>query len=233
MDLEEVISGIEGCQTIDELKSTLQRICENFGFASFNFLDTGATHLDAPFHMGTLKDDFAQGYIDNKLIHVDPCISRARRTNTPFCWGDVSVQQYKGVRKSGALKTMEFAHDFEFQEGFIVPFHFSDSRAGEFKSHRVFWSDAIRKFKFLISRKKYEMHIIMIYWAQRAVDIVGEQNQDGARFAPKNPNNIVERDLTTESATYWHGQGAENPYRILPIFWRCPRTPSKATSEMR
>ena len=105
---------------------------------------------------------------------------------------------------------MEFAHDFGFQEGFIVPFHFSDS-IGRVNSSLIvfFWSDAASKFAFLISRKKYEMHIIMIYWAQRAVDIVGEQIRDGARFAPKNPNNIVERDLTDRERDVlaWAGRG--------------------------
>ena len=34
----------------------------------------------------------------------------------------------------------------------------------------------------MISRKKFDLHIIMIYWAQRAVDIVGREFRDGARF---------------------------------------------------
>ena len=46
MDLEAAISGIEACQTIDELKQMLQRISQDYGFASFNFLDTGATQAD-------------------------------------------------------------------------------------------------------------------------------------------------------------------------------------------
>jgi LuxR family transcriptional regulator, quorum-sensing system regulator BjaR1 len=102
MELEEAISDIEGCHKIDELKLTLQRITENYGFASFNFLDIGAPHVDAPFLFGTLNPKFVSGYFDNKFIHVDPCILRARRTNTPFAWSDVPVPVYKGVRKSGA-----------------------------------------------------------------------------------------------------------------------------------
>ena len=80
----------------------------------------------------------------------------------------VQVPHYKGVRKSGAQKTMEFAYDHGLYEGFIVPFHFSDS-LGRVNSSLIvfFWSDPAQKFNFLVSRKKYEMHIIMIYWAQR------------------------------------------------------------------
>ena len=186
MDLDDAIGRIEGCNSIDELKATLQSISGDYGFESFNFVDTGAPHLDAPFFIGTLKDDFLRGYIDNKLIHVDPCILRARRTNTAFSWGEVAVPQYHGVRKSGAQKTMAFALDFGFKEGFIVPFHFSDA-IGRVNSSLIvfFWSDPSQKFRFLISRKKYEMHLIMIYWAQRAVDLVAETYRDGPRFAAK------------------------------------------------
>jgi LuxR family transcriptional regulator, quorum-sensing system regulator BjaR1 len=210
MDLEAAISGIEACQTIDELKQMLQRISQDYGFASFNFLDTGATHLDAPFFIGTLKPDFLQGYIESKLIHVDPCVSRARRTNTPFSWGDVLVPHYKGVRKSGAQKTMEFAYDFGFQEGFIVPFHFSDL-IGRINSSLVvfFWSDLASRFRFLVSRKKHEMHIIMIYWAQRAVDLIGEQFRDGARFAARDRVFAADYDLTDRERDVlaWAGRG--------------------------
>jgi DNA-binding CsgD family transcriptional regulator len=210
MDLETAISGIEGCRTVDELKQMLQRISEDYGFTSFNFLDTGATHLDAPFFIGTLKPDFLQGYIDNRLVHVDPCVSRARRTNTPFSWGDVLVPHYKGVRKSGAQKTMEFAHDFGFREGFIVPFHFSDM-IGRVNSSLVvfFWSDLVSKFRFLMSSKKHEMHIIMIYWAQRAVDIIGEHFRDGARFAAKDGAHAGDFDLTDRERDVlaWAGRG--------------------------
>jgi len=35
-----------------------------------------------------------------------------------------------------------------------------------------------------LSRKKHEISIVMIYWAQRAADLVGESFRGGARFAP-------------------------------------------------
>lgn len=210
MGLEETIADIESCRTIDELRRALQRISENYGFVSFNFADTGAPHLDAPFIFGTLNSNFVRGYFDNRFIHVDPCIARARRTNTPFVWSDVSVPRYKGVRKSGAQKTMEFAADFGLQEGFIVPFHFSDA-LGRVNSSLIvfFWSDKLSKFRFLMSHKKYEMHIIMIYWAQRAVDIIGEEIREGARFNPKDSVCGPEIELTDRERDVlaWAGRG--------------------------
>jgi LuxR family transcriptional regulator, quorum-sensing system regulator BjaR1 len=184
MGVEGTISAIEGCATIDELKQTLQTIAESYGFSAYNFLDVGAPHRDVPFFMGTLRTDFLIGYRDNRLLAVDACVARARRSNLPFTWNDVPIIPYQGVRKSGAQKTMEFAYDHGYREGFVVPFHFSDS-IGRVNSSLIvfFWSDKLRRFRFMISRKKFDLHIIMIYWAQRAVDIVGKEFRDGARFA--------------------------------------------------
>jgi DNA-binding CsgD family transcriptional regulator len=105
---------------------------------------------------------------------------------------------------------MEFALDFGFHDGFIVPFHFSDS-LGRINSSLVvfFWSDEKSKFQFLISRKKYEMHIIMIYWAQRAVDIISEETRGGPRFAPKNASYSIDQTLTDRERDVlaWAGRG--------------------------
>jgi DNA-binding CsgD family transcriptional regulator len=185
MDLEQAVAAVETCQTIEALKETLRRISEDYGFAAFNFLDTGASHLDAPFFTGTLSRAFLDDYIGNKLIHVDPCVFRARRSNVPFAWSDLAIPQYKGVRKSGAQKTMDCADDYGFRDGLVVPFHFSD-HLGRVNSSVIafFWSDESRKLQFLLSRKKHEISIVMIYWAQRAADLVGESFRGGARIAP-------------------------------------------------
>lgn len=183
MQLDEAIGDIESCQTTQELMRALQRICEDYGFSSFNFLETGAPHLDVPYFLGTMEREFSKDYFDNKLIHVDPCISYARRQNTPFTWVDVPFPEYAGPRKSGAQKTMEVAGDHGYTEGLIVPFHFSDN-LGRINSSLVvfFWKDAASRFYFTLSHKKHDMHLLMIYWAQRVVDLVGEQFNEGNRI---------------------------------------------------
>jgi DNA-binding CsgD family transcriptional regulator len=130
-----------------------------------------------------MESEFSNDYFGNKLIHVDPCISHARRKNTPFTWAEVPFPEYGGVRKSGARRTMEVAGDHGYREGLIVPFHFSDS-LGRINSSLVvfFWKDSLSRFYFTLSRKKYDMHLLMIYWAQRAVDLVGDQFHEGNRI---------------------------------------------------
>jgi DNA-binding CsgD family transcriptional regulator len=183
MRVVDLIERVEACQTIESLRETLQFIAEQYGFSSFNFFDNGRPHQEVPFFMGTLRQDFLDGYVEQDLLRLDPCVSLARRTNTIFSWDDVAVPQYKGIKKSGAQRTMEFADDHGYRNGVVVPFHFAD-RLGRPNSCLVafFWADSRKRFHFFVSRRKYDLHLIMIYWAQRAVDIVGEKLRDGARF---------------------------------------------------
>ena len=178
MGLEETIADIEACRSMPELKATLQRIIENYGFAAFDFIDAGQPHLDLPFHIGTSGEAWEREYISNNFVQVDPCIARVRRTNVPFLWGDVKIDEYPHGPKTGARRTMEAARDHGFTEGFVIPFHFTDGMGRLCSSSSVFfWKDALRKFHFLMGEKRYELHIIMIYWVQTAVDLIATEHR--------------------------------------------------------
>jgi LuxR family transcriptional regulator, quorum-sensing system regulator BjaR1 len=173
MRLDELIGDIENCKTLEELRTTLHRVAEGYGFAAFNFLDTGHPNVDVPMYFGTSGKAWESEYLTNNFVHVDPCVSRARRTNTPFNWGSVSLPTYTGGRKPGAIKTLEAARDHGFKEGLVVPYHFADSKGRIYSSLVVFfWRDQVQRFKFLMSGSKYEIHLIMIYWMQRAIDVI-------------------------------------------------------------
>jgi LuxR family quorum sensing-dependent transcriptional regulator len=173
MKLEEIIGDIEAAEDLEELTLTLQRVIEDYGFAAFAFVDTGHPHLDIPFYFATTGEAWEHEYLRNQFQHVDPCIQRARRTNTPFTWGSVPLPVYTGGRKPGAIKTMEAAHDHGFTEGLVVPYHYVDGKARVYSSLVVFhWKDKVQRFKFLMSGKKYELHLVMIYWMQRAIDLI-------------------------------------------------------------
>lgn len=175
MRLDEMIGDIEACGTLDELKTVLQKIVENYGFSAYNFLDTGHPNSDHPLYFGTSGRAWEHEYLQNNFVHVDPCVSRARRTNTPFNWGSVRLPSYSGGRKPGAIKTLEAATDHGFREGLVVPYHFADSKGRVYSSLVVFfWRDPVKRFEFLIKGKRYEIHLIMIYWMQRTIDLIAK-----------------------------------------------------------
>ncbi|HEX2724431.1 MAG TPA: LuxR C-terminal-related transcriptional regulator [Beijerinckiaceae bacterium] len=181
LPIDRAIAEFETCTTMQELRDKLQKVSENYGFASFNFLDTGQPHLDLPFYVGTTGEAWEREYISNKFVHVDACVAHARVTNVPFHWGAVALPSYKGRRKPGAIKTMEAARDHGFQEGLVVPYHFADRLGRTHSSLIVFyWKDAASRFAFLMRERRHDLHLLMIYWAQRAVDIIATAHRNRA-----------------------------------------------------
>jgi DNA-binding CsgD family transcriptional regulator len=176
--VEEAVAAIEACESVDDLRDTLQRIIAHYGFSSFGFVDAGQPHRDEPFYFGTHSRAWEDEYRSNNFAHVDPALVRVRRTNTPFTWGSLELPPVTGKHKPGAVKTMEAARDHGFTEGFVLPFHFRDRRGNlHSTSTAFFWKDKASRFRFLLSGKKHELDLIMIYWVQRAMDIVARDHR--------------------------------------------------------
>lgn len=222
MNLDETIAGIESCGTLDELRSLLQKVVERFGFAAFNFVDAGQPHRDVPFHFGTVDGAWKEEYIRNNFVVVDPCLAEARKTNTPFTWGSVRLPAVRGRRKPGAVKTMEAARDHGFTEGLMIPHHFRD-RIGRVHSSAstFFWKDSSSRLSFMLNHHKHELHLIMIYWVQRAVDIVARDYREGStiiRFQHGAENGVGltdrERDVLAWAA---RGKTVADTAEILTI----------------
>lgn len=172
MEISDAIDAVEGCTSLDELKSTFQRVIENYGFASYAYVDIGHPEVDDPFVLATTDADWDETYRANGFLHVDPILPVVRRTNVPFHWGAVALPPRLGKRKPGALRVMEAAKDFGLQEGLVVPFHFAD-RLGRVNSASCvfFWKDTQSRFFFTLRHKRRELHLLMIYWAQKVSDI--------------------------------------------------------------
>lgn len=207
MRLEESLADIERCNSIDALMSTLQRIIEDYGFAAFTFIDAGQPHLDKPFYVTTTSKAWVDEYTHNGFVHVDPCLIKVRRTNTAFNWGSIELPTVLGRRKPGAVKTMEAARDHGFTEGLVVPYHVRDHQGFLFSSSTVFfWKDKIQRFKSLLGPHRYELQLVMIYWTQRAIDLVARDHRGKPSFfrppenAPKVTLSDRERDVMSWAA---------------------------------
>lgn len=180
MNLEEAISAIESSNTMDELRSSLHRIIQDYGFSGFTFIDAGRPEADVPYYTGTHPPAWERAYLQNDFVHIDPALARVRRTNTPFHWGDLKLPEKVGRIRPPGLKMMDAARDHGFKEGFVVPFHYRDRLGAVHSSSTVFfWEDEPYCFQKLFSCHRHELHLIMIYWVQRAMDVVN-RDQRGA-----------------------------------------------------
>ena len=68
MGLEEAITAIEAADTMDELRSSLHRVIQDYGFSGFAFIDAGRPELDIPYHTGTYPPAWERAYIQNDPI---------------------------------------------------------------------------------------------------------------------------------------------------------------------
>lgn len=207
--LDEAIDSVEGCHTLGELKSRLHTVVQDYGFASFGFVDVGSPGIDEPFWMATSDQRWNDDYLTHGLVHVDPVLPVVRRVNVPFTWSEVPIPPRSGKRRPGALKAMTAARDHGMTDGLVIPFHFVD-RIGRLNSAScvLHWKDRKPLFKRLSRELRTELHIILIYWAQRVIDVAATEMKRRERFAPASaeaePVNLTDRE---RSVMEWAARG--------------------------
>jgi LuxR family quorum sensing-dependent transcriptional regulator len=173
MRLDEALADIEASGTIDDLRTSLNRIVQDYGFSGFTFIDAGRPELDVPYYTGTHPAAWERSYLQNGFVHVDPALARVRRTNTPFTWSDLTLPKRVGRIRAPQQRMMDAAREFGFTEGLVVPLHYRDRLGAIHSSSTVFfWQDKSAWFRKLLACHRNELHLVMIYWIQRAMHIV-------------------------------------------------------------
>lgn len=172
MRLGESIDAIETSATIEELGQRFQRIVETFGFANYTLIDVGTPGDEGRFLIPTRDQRWSDEYRSNRFVDIDPIVSQALRSNVPFAWSDVEMPRKMGVRKPAALKLMDAARDHGLQNGLVVPFHMVDG-LGRTRALlcSFFWKDLRSRFFGLLKVHQTELHLLMIYFSQRAMEI--------------------------------------------------------------
>jgi LuxR family quorum sensing-dependent transcriptional regulator len=104
---------------------------------------------------------------------------------------------------------MDAAKDHGFKEGFVVPFHYRDYLGGIHSSSTVFfWEDEPHWFQNLFAHHRHELHLIMIYWVQRAMDVVNRDHRNTpAILRPSNGSTIVQLTVREKEVLAWAARG--------------------------
>jgi DNA-binding CsgD family transcriptional regulator len=211
MNLRAGVDSIESSATTEELKQKLQTIIAGFGFAAFNFVDAGRPHLNKPFSFGTTSEKWELEYHSNLFVHVDPMISKARRTNTAFSWKMMELPQRTGKHKPKSHLLMEAAHNHGFTNGYVFPFHLADKQGRIYSTMtNLFWTDEACKLNLLLSQpQKYELDLLLLYWVQRVIDVAGPKCWGQTQFDAchvENSKHTTLSDREREVLT-WAGRG--------------------------
>lgn len=211
MNLDEAIGALEAATNVAGLKERMQRIAESYGFASYNFIDAGRAYQHVPFFFGTTGESWEVTYRDNEFVQVDPYIAKARRWNLPYDWRSIPAPMSRRGPKSGVMRLMEAAFDFGYKEGLVVPYHFKDEIGRIHSTVCVFyWKDRVPAFEEMMSARRHQMHLLVIYFMQRSMELLAAEKRKDADFsaslklARSNPTLLTDRE---RDVLAWAGRG--------------------------
>jgi DNA-binding CsgD family transcriptional regulator len=206
--LEDDLNALEACGSVVEIRAVFQRIIEDYGFSSFGFMDASHPWEDDPLLVSTHSAAWIDTYRSENFISTDPCLSAARRTNLPFHWGSVALPPVTGKRKPGAVRTMEAARDFGVNEGLTIPVHYNDVLGRRYTSVcALFWKDQINAFFANLKHNGVQLHVLLLYLAQKIVDLHAADIKARARtqhFTDQHAPALTDRE---KEVLKWAGMG--------------------------
>ena len=212
-DIDRAIGVIEAAQSLEELKSALQHTIEDYGFASFAFLDVSHGGTDDPLVIATNDAGWDRTYRDEGFVHVDPCLAVARRCNVPFTWRTVPLPERRGKRLPGALRTMQAARDHGYRDGLVIPFHYADHLGRIYSSVcTFFWKEPKAALSSCPALRRH-LHLLLLYWAQRAVDLAVRRRNGAGRFVGNDGRPLTDVALTDRERDVlsWAARGKTVP----------------------
>ncbi len=178
MKLVDTLNLIENCSTLEELQAVMQKAISHYGFSSFAFLGMWPAASRQPVVLTNNSPDWDSTYRKENFYAHDPVLSAAKTSNSAFTWSHL-VPKALNKKQSFVMRT---AHDFGYREGVIVPFHYSDAIGRRYSSCcTLFWKNKIEEFKAMFNAAKIDIHVVVLYWAQRAADIVAAEYCAGAK----------------------------------------------------
>lgn len=207
--LEDDLTALEACRSVDEVRDVFQRIIDSYGFSSFGFMDASHSWENNPLLVSTHSTDWIDTYRAENFITCDPCLNVARRTNLPFHWGSIVLPAVTGKRKPGAVRTMETARDFGVKEGLTIPVHYNDALGRRCSSVcALFWKNPLNGFFASLRFNGVHLHIILLYLAQKIVDLYAKDLRSRGRLfepAEQHPQpSLTDRE---KEVLKWAGMG--------------------------
>lgn len=133
LKLEDTLDTIASSRCVEELKRAMSRTFSELGYSAFSYVDVRRVPLSGepmPFHISTVRDDFASTYLKSNFVSYDPVVQRAATTNAPFTWADCAEfhtwRRSRRGAKNSARYVMQVADDFGYTQGFVLPAHAVD-----------------------------------------------------------------------------------------------------------
>ncbi len=180
MSIQKTVTTFENCKSLDELKSELARAARGYGFSGFEFLDIGSSEYNLSCYQGNSAKSWEDDYSPAQYQKVDPCLAHARRTDTPFTWSQMELPHTPNTSNYPEMDIMEAAQLQVAEKGLIIPYHFVDPVGRIYSNLVAFsWKDNLADFRTILKERQVELHVLMVYWAQCAMDLVAPELTQG------------------------------------------------------
>lgn len=148
MDVDDLLTRIEGGRSPEEIHATLAKVASDLGYSSTSYVDIRKLPLhdeSPPFFITNVKAGFLEAYKDLGLLGYDPVVNRAATTNFAFSWSEVAefgdAVRRRGAR-SRAHSVFQIAHDHGYHQGFVVPLHAVDTHGSPASALMSFYWDS-------------------------------------------------------------------------------------------
>ena len=188
MKMQTAMESFEKSDSINTLKLALKSVAKAYGFSDFEFIDIGELPYNISLYGGPLGRAWEEGHQVNttESIDVELGIGHARRTNTAFSWGNMAHPDKQDEHQKSE-EIIELSKLQAIVDGLVVPYHFVDP-AGRIYSGliRFHWQDDIADYRSLLKENQVELHVLMVYWAQKAHDLILDSLKISSYFKASN-----------------------------------------------
>lgn len=125
----ELLSQIQTTRSKDELRSVVYDIAQRFGFAAFaiSHYYTRGGEEGVELLLKRLPEPFAQPLVTEQYGLANPLSRRARQSDEPFFWHDVT---YDVTTEPIARQAFEHASAAGLTDGFFIPVHMPQGERG-------------------------------------------------------------------------------------------------------
>ena len=120
--ISQFISDCRTASTYHELEAKFKHVFRSFGAdtGTLSCIGSPANLLNSLKVVGSPDSEFVRTYAENNFIRYDPAAKKSITTLSGFSWDEC---RFESRNDPSALNVLDVAHDFGYENGFVVPIH--------------------------------------------------------------------------------------------------------------
>jgi LuxR family transcriptional regulator, quorum-sensing system regulator BjaR1 len=164
----DIVDRIDNANGLNDIMTVLSSAGNSFGYENFSIagLPMPGESIDPYIMACGWPGEWAERYIDQNYVNVDPVIRQVRQANKPFMWAEAPVTP----NDVNAKKVMNEATEFGLVEGFAVPIYTTHG----FQAIVTFGANELK----LDKSEQAALHLVAIYAHQAIRSLLPNSGRD-------------------------------------------------------